>query len=90
MYKYKRVLHKILIVALVSAFFMASEAISSEGGGSYETLQRDGKLRLILKFYDFTSGRLSYKLAGREDGRRLRARFRELLYHRGRQGRRGR
>ncbi|MBL7070810.1 MAG: S8 family serine peptidase [Candidatus Omnitrophica bacterium] len=66
MYKYKEVIRKIIIVAVISAFFIINEGVSFATEGMYDVLQRDGKLRLIIKFNDFTSGRISYKLAGRE------------------------
>ena len=58
-------LYKILVLTVLAGLLTGVfQSYASEG--MYDTLQRDGKLRLIVKFKDFVSDRITFKLGGKD------------------------
>jgi len=61
------ILKKSLLILLLALVVTALGSVSSYADDTlYETLQRDGKLRLIVRFKDFIADRISFKLANRD------------------------
>ena len=59
---HKAKLVKIIGVLLLALFITQGGALSYASESMYDMLQRDGKLRLIIKFKDFVSDRISVKI----------------------------